>query len=148
MLVDLDDDVVAFIVDNGGRTYTLHGDNSVRVDGQPVDVIIEAFYIDDPGANYSPGDEIVIEPSNGVEVLPIFNNIGQLVDLNIVNPGGTFFGVPKIFIRSQTGVNANIIPIFVVRRDEGPDERLIEATGDRIISVVDCVGYLPPSLYR
>ena len=132
-------------IDGVGRI--VNGDGRPTVDGQPVDVIIEAFYIDNPGANYSPGDEVIISPSNGVEVRPVFNNVGQLVNLNIENPGGTFTTVPKIFIRSQTGVNANIIPIFVVRRDEGPDERLIEATGDRIISVVDCVGPMPRSLY-
>lgn len=122
---------------------------SPTVGGQPVDVVIDGFFIADGGANYSPGDEIVMIPSNGVEAEPVFNNVGQLVSINIQNPGGSFFGIPRIFIRSQTGVNANIKPIFAVRPENAdPDERLSNITGDRIISVVDCVGHLPRPLQR
>ena len=122
----------------GGTPFVSDGRPSVE--GKSVDVVLEGFFINNTGINYRPGDEVVIEPSNGVEVLPVFNNIGQLVDLNIQNPGNVFLEIPRIFVRTQTGINANIIPIFGVRKDEGPDERLIELTGDRIISVVDCVG--------
>lgn len=125
---------------------TLNTSSRPTLDGREVDVIIESFYIDNPGVNYSKSDQIIIEPSNGVELLPVFNDIGQLVDLNIVNPGDTFFEVPKIFIKSESGVNANIIPIFGVRRDEEPDQRLIESTGDRVISIIDNVGNIPKPL--
>ena len=123
--------------------------SSPTVGGQPVDVVLDGLFIENGGANYSPGDEIVIIPSKGVETEAVFNDIGQLVNINIQNPGGSFFGIPRIFVKSQTGVNANIIPIFGIRpENENPDERVIQVIGDRIISVIDCVGTLPRPLQR
>ena len=109
-------------------------------DGQSEDIILDGVFIDDSGANYDIGDQIVITPSNGAEMSPIFDDIGRLVDVVITNPGNTFNEYPRIFIKSELGVNANIIPMFRVRRsDEDPDERLRKIQGDRIITVDDCI---------
>lgn len=111
--------------------------------GQSQDIVLDGVLIEDPGANYEIGDQIVISPSNGAEMSPVFDNIGRLVDVVITNPGNTFNEYPRIFVKSELGVNANIIPIFRVRRsDEDPDGGVRKIQGDRIITVDDCIGRL------
>ena len=69
---------------------------------------------------------------------PVFDDRGSLIDIIITNPGSKFDVYPKIFIKSTTGFNANILPIFKLRkRNEDPDSAI---RGQRIISVIDCVG--------
>lgn len=113
------------------------------VNGNAENIILEGVFIENAGANYQIGDEIIISPSNGVEMSPIFDDIGRLVDIVITNPGNIFNEYPRIFIKSELGVNANILPIFRVRRaDEDPDERTRKVYGDNIITVDDCIGKL------
>lgn len=113
------------------------------VNGESVDVVLDGVYIEDPGVNYEIGDQIIIAPDNGVTMYPVFNDVGSLVDVVITNPGDIFNEWPRIYIKSTTGVNANILPIFRVRRpEEDPDQRLKDLLGERIITVDDCVGRL------
>lgn len=116
-------------------------DDRPTVNGEPVDVVIQSLYIESPGLNYEPGDELVMDPSNGFESEVVFDDLGRVSDINILNPGSTFNTVPRVSIRSQTGINANIIPIFTIR-PAGESQRAVEIAGDRIISVVDCVSTL------
>ena len=100
-------------------------------------------YIENTGVNYSPGDEIVIEPSNGAELEPVYDDTGRLIRVNILNPGIGFVEFPQIFINSNTGVNANIIPVFnITRLTENEDGDVLPEIpqGTPLISVVDCVG--------
>jgi hypothetical protein len=100
-------------------------------------------YIENTGVNYSPGDQIVIEPSNGAELEPKYDDTGRLIRVNILNPGIGFVEFPQIFINSNTGVNANIIPIFnITRLTENEDGDVLPEIpqGTPLISVVDCVG--------
>jgi hypothetical protein len=100
-------------------------------------------YIENTGVNYTPGDEIVIEPSNGAELEPVYDDTGRLIRVNILNPGIGFVEFPQIFINSNTGVNANIIPVFnITRLTENEDGDVLPEIpqGTPLISVVDCVG--------
>jgi len=102
-------------------------------------------YIEDIGINYSPDDEITIEPANGAELKPKYDEVGRLIDVEIVSPGIGFTESPKIRIYSNTGLNANIIPIFnVIRISDEVIERDIVPSGTKLISVIDCVGIQPP----
>lgn len=113
------------------------------VNGESVDVILDGIYIENTGANYSSGDQIIVDGADGVEMLPVFDNIGRLVDVVITNPGDIINDYPRIYIKSETGVNANILPVFRVRRpDEDPDDRDTIVTGDRIVTIDECVGTL------
>lgn len=129
-----------------GNTWTIitgQTDTRPKSGGESVDIILDGVYIDNPGVNYEQGDEIIMEPSYGGKLCPVFNDIGQLIDVVICEPGGLFDDYPKIYIRSQTGINANILPIFRVRReDEDPDANARRMSGDRIITVDDCIGRL------
>ena len=68
---------------------------------------------------------------------------GRLIRVNILNPGIGFVEFPQIFINSNTGVNANIIPVFnITRLTENEDGDVLPEIpqGTPLISVVDCVG--------
>ena len=102
------------------------------------DIVLEGVFIENSGANYNPLDEIVIEPNTGGATMsPVFDD-GILSDVVITNPGSIFTEFPTIFIKSTTGVNASIIPVFKLRKaTEDPDAGIV---GQGIISVVDCIG--------
>ena len=78
----------------------------------------------------------------GLVLVPVFNGVGQLTEVIIQDPGSTFSSYPDIYIRSTTGINAEILPIFKLRTDEDPDENARNLSGNRIITVDDCVGRL------
>ena len=114
-------------------------DDRPIVDGRPENIILDGVYIENPGVNYNLDDEIIITPSNGVEMSPIFNDVGSIVDIVITNPGSEFKEYPRINVKSELGVNANIIPIFKVKAED-EEESAAPIVGDRIITVDDCVG--------
>jgi methyl-accepting chemotaxis protein len=103
----------------------------------PVALEISGVTIQNPGSGYSDGDRIIINPSNGAEMRPRFNN-GRLIGVDVVRSGIGFTEFPEIFIDSDTGFNARITPIFSsVRTDEDPG---IVPPGTPVVQVVDCVG--------
>jgi hypothetical protein len=109
-----------------------------------------------PGVAYSDSDKIIVSPSNGAILEPMFGPFGSLEDVKIVSAGIGFTERPEIYIQSETGYNAKIVPVFCVNRvgdvaeddlisTTGPDGEPIRTTpsspvGDKIIHVVDCVG--------
>ena len=103
----------------------------------PVALGISTIFVTNPGIGYTSGDSITITPDNGALIIPIIND-GQLVGGNVVQPGIGFTEIPRIVVNSNTGFNANAVPVFkVIRLDETPDEIPL---GTPLIEVVDCVG--------
>lgn len=129
-----------------GTTWELLGsgsDNRPISGGEKVDVVLDGVFIENRGVNYEQGDQIIMEPNYGANLIPVFNDIGQLEEVIITDPGSLFEDYPRIYIKSQTGINANILPIFKVRReDEDPDQTAKTLSGERIITVDDCIGRL------
>jgi hypothetical protein len=114
----------------GGNSPTLN-------DGEyPVILEVGDVFISDSGFSYENGDNIVVSPSNGLVLEPKFDSLGSLTKINVINPGQGFKEFPNIYIESDTGYNAKIIPIFNVRRVD--EESQVPVNG--IINVVDCVG--------
>ena len=132
----------------------------------PIDVIIEDVVILDPGQNYTPGDPIVFippdeessretivppnvieynPPNNGVdaEVGDVDNN-GGIRTIIIRNTGRSFTSYPRIQVRSNSGFNAKLAPLFSLRRLTPEELDRKQQAGERIISVIDCVGKIPP----
>ena len=102
-------------------------------------VILEIGDVDisNPGYLYSPGDQIVINPSNGAVLMPEFDSLGSLTKVNIMRSGQGFSEVPEIYIDSDTGYNAKITPIFKVKR---VDDDEVQIPISRVVKIVDCVG--------
>lgn len=123
-------------INNTGLNAAVTSNGSYPVITQICDILIK-----NPGINYSPTDTITISPANGAILEPVYGEYGRLIKVNILDGGIGFTEVPEIYIESETGYNAVIIPLMCVNRkgndlagDLTPDERA------NVISVVNCVG--------
>ena len=107
----------------------------------PVVLTIKDVVVTNPGVAYSDKDTIKITPDNGAVLTPIINDNGQLSGVNIVNPGIGFTDFPRIVLQSNTGVNAQMTPVFgIIRVGDLKEEEDLIPEGTPIINVVDCVG--------
>lgn len=137
--------------------------NPVDDTSYPIDVVLENVVILTPGQNYTPGDPIVFippdeesgpepivapeynPPNNGVdaEVGEVGNN-GAIKTIIIRNTGKSFTSYPNIRVISNSGFNAKLAPLFSLRRLTPEELERKQQAGERIISVIDCVGKIPP----
>jgi len=108
----------------------------------PVILYLCGLEIGNAGFNYSSTDRIVIEPSNGASAIPTFGAFGTLEKVVIIEQGEGFTDTPNIYIESETGYNAKLIPRFCIDR-VSTDQIKEPEIGKKIISVVDCVGKVP-----
>ena len=99
----------------------------------PVVLEIEGINILDPGFGYDPDDKVVV--GNGAELKIKTDDLGSVTGVDVVNGGVGFNEDPDLYIESDTGYNAKIMPIFKPTRLED----LVEAPVG-VIQVVDCVG--------
>ena len=110
----------------------------------PVILEIEDIDIINPGFGYQPGDKIVVTPDRGAVLEPVIDN-GRIIKINVIKPGIGFDDFPEITTDSSTGYNLSARPIFKVRRlDE--EKEFTPPPNATIISVVDCVGIIPPKI--
>ncbi len=113
---------------------------NLSVGSYPVVLYLCGLEIENSGLNYMSTDEIVISPNEaGAEVRPTFGPWGVLRKVEIINGGSGWTERPKIYIRSQTGYNAVIVPRFCIQR-VGDDTEGDIPPGTPTVSVVDCVG--------
>ena len=99
------------------------------------------IFILNPGFGYSPGDEIVISPNSGAVAVPKFDKQGRLMSVKITEGGEGFTDIPYIYIKSQTGYNAKLVPKFCIDR---VSDALSEPTSqDKLVTVIDCVSRSP-----
>ena len=92
------------------------------------------------GVDYSPSDKIEVVPNNGIDVKPIFDKFGKLLDVEVSSCGVGYEDIPEIRIKSETGYNAVIVPIFKFDRIKNQEDLLNITPGVPLINVVDCVG--------
>jgi hypothetical protein len=106
-------------------------------DGDEVISTIGLIFIDDPGFGYDDGDTLLIgDGTNGSGDL-IINN-GQIIGVNITNPGIGFTSLPSMTINTETGYNAVLKPVlrFINPNDSG----FVVPLGTPTLQVIDCVG--------
>ena len=114
------------------------------VPSYPVVLDIEEVFVEDGGFGYQPGDTMTVVPDNGAIVEPIINDRGEIERVNVINPGIGFVDIPEIFIDSETGYNARLIPVLrSTPLSEIPDPTILPPD-TQLISVVDCVGKIAP----
>ena len=99
----------------------------------PVVLEIEGINIIDPGFGYDPNDEVVV--GNGAELKIKTDALGSVIGVDVLNGGSGFIEDPDLYIKSDKGYNAKIMPIFKPIRLED----LAEAPAG-VIQVIDCVG--------
>lgn len=105
----------------------------------PVYLKLCNFRILNSGFNYSNSDQIMIEPQNNAEMIPRFNEYGALIDIEIKSSGFGFESIPTIYIKTETGRNAQILPILCASSIKNTPNNEIQ-NNMTILSVVDCVG--------
>ena len=66
------------------------------------------------------------------------NALGSVTGVNVINGGIGFTEDPDLYIKSDTGYNAKLIPVFKVTRVD-PDI-LDTAPSTGVVQVIDCVG--------
>lgn len=128
---------------NEGDTYFPPTQPAISQSVYPILLAIDEIKISNPGFGYQKGDKIIITPDKGAVLEPVINDRGEIEKVNIINPGLGFDDLPDIKTNSPTGFNAQLIPILKVV----PVEEVVEIPADTtIISVVDCVGKIPPKV--
>ena len=103
----------------------------------PVVLEIEDINILDPGFGYDPNDEVVV--GNGAELKIKTDPLGSVTAVDVINSGIGFSEDPNIYIKSDSGYNAKLMPVFKVNR-VGQDIAPELVSPGESISVIDCVG--------
>ena len=103
----------------------------------PVILEIEDINIVDSGFGYDSNDEIVV--GNGAHLKLKTDDLGSVTGVDVLNGGIGFTEDPNIYIKSDTGYNAKMIPVFKVNKVGEEISPEAVAPGD-VIQVVDCVG--------
>ena len=109
-------------------------------DTYPVILYLCELIVDQSGRDYSPDDEVVIEPDMGATAVPKFDNFGRLLSIKVTSGGEGFTERPRVYIKTQTGFGAYIIPKFCIDRVGVNDLNRNPSLQDKIVSVVNCVG--------
>jgi hypothetical protein len=124
-----------------GSSLTVNSTYPILQNGKyPVILYLCDVIIDDPGLNYSQGDEVIIEPSNGASARAEFNEFGRITKIKILSSGEGFTTRPIITIKSSTGFNASIIPVLCIDRVGTNNELNIPYDSTKVLHVVDCPG--------
>ena len=105
---------------------------------------LESIIVVNPGFGYNCCDDtVVIEPANGAEAI-IEECDGGILSVRVTKCGAGFRELPSVYINTQTGLNAFLIPVMKFHKenfDEFPE-------GTTITQVIDCVGNTGPNARR
>tara|TARA_B100001109_G_scaffold229046_1_gene204662 strand:+ start:1889 stop:2323 length:435 start_codon:yes stop_codon:yes gene_type:complete len=85
---------------------------------------------------------VVIEPDIGAKAEAKFDSQGRVTSVKVTVQGEGFTEFPRVYIRSETGYNAQLRPKLCIDR-VGSDKLKEPSSQDKVISVVDCVGLIP-----
>jgi len=108
----------------------------------PVMLYLCEIVIQNGGINYSKTDKITVTPNNGAELELVLDSAGSIEKILVKNSGIGYKERPTFVIETETGYNAELIPVLCIKRigdeiQEGMDDQV---PLDSILSVVDCVG--------
>ena len=108
--------------------------------------VIESVFIVNPGFGFKPTDTIEIVDNKGAELEFEVNELGQVTEVRVINGGFGFNTVPLIRIESETGFNFEAVAVFnFVPLTEVELNNITPPPGARFVSVIDCVGKIPPT---
>ena len=81
----------------------------------------------------------MIEPDIGAKAEAKFDEQGRVYSVKVTEQGEGFKEYPRLYIRSETGYNAQLRPKLCIDRI-GSDEVKEPQTQDKVVTVIDCVG--------
>ena len=106
----------------------------------PVILEIDEINITNPGFGYDCSkDKVIITPSNGAELSLKCDPLGSIIGVDVIKGGIGFKEDPDIYIQSNQGYNARLMPVFKVNR-VGEDIAPEIVSSGALVQVVDCVG--------
>ena len=103
----------------------------------PVVLEIDDINVLEPGFGYDPNDKVVV--GNGAELKIEVDSLGSVTKVDVLNGGIGFTEDPDIYIDSNSGYNAKLMPVFKVNR-VGEDIAPEAVSTGAVLSVIDCVG--------
>ena len=87
--------------------------------GSSVVGTITGVIIDNTGINYKDTDVIYDAAcANDVEIIPVVDDEGRIINVNIINPGTSIRVYPKLEINTENGRGAVLIPILEFNKKE------------------------------
>jgi hypothetical protein len=142
-----------YIVKNSGNITvpnptkgTIKFDFPTSSDGTyPVILYLRAIYIDIPGASYKDGDEVIISPSKGAKAVIETSPSGGVYRIKVTETGEGFKEMPRVYIKSDTGIGSRLLPQLGVNRVE--EDKIDADTVDKVVNVADTTGSIASS-YR
>jgi len=107
----------------------------------PVVLYLCEVVVQNSGINYSKNDKITVTPNNGADLELVLDSSGSIEKVLVKNSGIGYKERPIFAIETETGYNAELLPVLCIRRigDELQDE-VDQVSPNSILSVVDCVG--------
>ena len=116
----------------------------------PVIIRLKEIFVQNTGINYDINDQIVISPNFGAELRPIFGPFGKVIGVDVISTGEGFDTLPSIYVDSEVGTNAKLIPVFEFVRFGSDEQGNINALtppelpeGVSVMQVTDCVNFVP-----
>jgi hypothetical protein len=107
--------------------------------------VIDTVVITNPGFGFKPTDTIEIVDNKGAELDFSVNERGEVTEVRVINGGLGFSDVPLIRIESETGFNFEAVAVFdFIPLAEINLNNITPPPGARFVSVIDCVGKIPP----
>ena len=140
-----------YIVKNSGNITvpyptkgTIKFDFPTSSDGTyPVILYLRAIYIDIPGASYKDGDEVIISPSKGAKAVIETSPSGGVYRIKVTETGEGFKEMPRVYIKSDTGIGSRLLPQLGVNRVE--EDKIDADTVDKVVNVADTTGSIASS---
>lgn len=105
----------------------------------PVVLYLCEIRVLETGINYASTDEVIIEPNFGAKATLQTGDEGIVLSVKVTESGEGFTEVPKVYIKTETGINAVLVPKLCIDR-VGDDALKEPRLQDKVVSVVDCVG--------
>ena len=138
------------IITSSGTNYPTDGysiideNNSDAVniiDSDNSEVYVDRVIVENGGSNYDPEEDDLENDDMSLIVNDNINspNYGSIIGVDIIQQIG-YNDVPRLNIKSKTGVNAILRPVMKVRKRVGAP---IGAVSEQVLQSVQCVGNFP-----
>ena len=120
------------------------GDYPTAADGAyPAIMYLCDVVVESPGISYNENDQIIIEPNAGAIAVPKYNSNGGVESVKVTAGGEGFTQMPDVYIKSETGFNSELKPVFCPDRISKDEVKEYDPQGKvQLVTIIDCVGQI------
>ena len=114
------------------------------IDSDNSEVYVDRVIIENGGSNYDPEEDDLENDDMSLIVNDDINspNYGSIIGVDIIQQIG-YDDVPRLDIKSKTGVNAILRPVMKVRQRVGAPTGATGVASEQVLQSVQCVGNFP-----